>query len=294
MMHKANTYFITTEQNAPEVARLLYQSQLIVKNMGELFPESIDPAQLHRILDVACGPGGWALDVAGHYPDVEVIGFDISPTMIDHARLLAEVEGLANASFHIMDASRPLDFPDHSFDLVNANFIQSFMPPAAWPTALQEFVRVTRPGGIIRLLEYEVAITNSSPVDETYRIFAEVTSQLGRSFSSNGQHIGITPMLRRLLLEAQCQEIQHKPYAFDCSTGSEWHQGFSEDWIMLSRLTYPFIVNARGEEAGDRIKAMLEEGLKDLQSEDFCGILYLLSVWGRTPAAEKVSTGRDA
>jgi len=61
---------------------------------------------------------------------------------------------LNNASFLVMNLLKPLDFPDSSFDLVNARFI-NFLPAGAWSRLLQEFRRIARPDGIIRLTESE-------------------------------------------------------------------------------------------------------------------------------------------
>jgi len=115
--------------------------------MGGLFPERSDLSDVHDILDVACGPGGWVLDVARTYPQVQVTGFDISVLMIEYARAQVLTLELKHASFRVMDALRPLDFPDESFDLVNARSIFAFVPAQAWPGILKELLRITRPGG---------------------------------------------------------------------------------------------------------------------------------------------------
>lgn len=62
------------------------------------------------------------------YPDIEVVGIDISQQMIEYARAQARVQGLDNAYFHVMDATQPLDFPDSSFDLINGRTL-AFLPP---------------------------------------------------------------------------------------------------------------------------------------------------------------------
>src|SRR5947209_12887767 len=135
-----NVYFNDPESVA-EMARLLDQDRLITTGMGGLLAERDNNfSGLHRILDVACGPGGWAQEVAFAHPDLEVIGFDISQAMIDYARAQARVQGLDNVSFRVMDMLAPLDFPDQAFDLVNARFI-NFLPAAGWSKLMQELGR---------------------------------------------------------------------------------------------------------------------------------------------------------
>src|SRR5579859_8069905 len=116
-----NTYVIDPE-SAAEMVRLLQQDQLMTTGMGGIFPE-IELDGVQQVLDLACGPGGWALDVAYNYSDMEVVGVDISERMIAYATVQAQVQQRNNVSFRVMDILQPLDFPDASFDLVNARFI---------------------------------------------------------------------------------------------------------------------------------------------------------------------------
>src|SRR6266478_487898 len=148
-----NTYFIDIESGA-EMARLMNQDRFLTTIMGGVLSEQADLSHVHDILDIACGPGGWVLDVAYAYPQINVVGIDISQGMIEYARAQAKVQLLDNASFINMDALKPLQFLDHSFDLVNTRLICPFMLTTAWPSLLQECMRITRPGGIARLTEW--------------------------------------------------------------------------------------------------------------------------------------------
>ena len=58
-----NRYFIDTE-SAAEMGRLLGQERLLTKEMGGLLPPNLDPARVHQVLDIACGPGGWCQELA--------------------------------------------------------------------------------------------------------------------------------------------------------------------------------------------------------------------------------------
>lgn len=107
---------------------------------------SIDAAERigGRILEVGVGTGVSLPDYARKN---RIFGVDISEGMLRKAQErvtelgLTNVEGLA-----VMDAER-LDFPDNSFDVVVAQYVVTAVPnPEA---ALDEFVRVIRPGGEI-------------------------------------------------------------------------------------------------------------------------------------------------
>jgi ubiquinone/menaquinone biosynthesis C-methylase UbiE len=193
-----NEYFIDAE-NAAEMARLMHQDRLTTRGMGGVFPERSDFSTIHDILDIACGPGGWVLDVAFEHPTINVMGIDISSIMIEYARAQAWTQGLNNASFRVMDALKPLDFADAAFDLVNVRFIFAFMPPAAWPQLMDECVRITRPGGIIRLTETEWNLTNSLAYETLHAMTTRALKKAGKSFSPDGRNVGITPMLGQFL-----------------------------------------------------------------------------------------------
>ncbi len=127
-----NTFIV--DESSSEIAWLLNQEQILTKGMEGLFPESFDLSNVKRILDVACGPGGWVLDVA-QIPEIEVVGFDISNDLINYARAHAKARGLQNAHFRVMNALQPLDFPASSFDIVNARTMVGFLFPMHGPAS---------------------------------------------------------------------------------------------------------------------------------------------------------------
>jgi ubiquinone/menaquinone biosynthesis C-methylase UbiE len=50
---------------------------------GKLVLAPIDDMPLHNVLDVATGTGAWAIEFADSYPDVMVVGSDLSPIQPD-------------------------------------------------------------------------------------------------------------------------------------------------------------------------------------------------------------------
>ena len=274
-----NVYFNDPE-SAAEMARLLLQDRLITKGMGGLFSERSDLAGIHRVLDVACGPGGWALEVAFTYPEIEVVGLDISPPMINYARAQARVQGLDNADFVVMDIQKPLDFPDESFDLVNARFI-NFLPTAAWPKLMQEFKRITRPGGTIRLTESEWwYYTNSPALEDLNAMIIRALKLQGESFSQ--RFTGVLPMLGRFLLDAGCASVHYKSHVIDYSFGAEAHEGFRGDAAVVFKLFQPFIIRM-GVATQEELNQLYERMQFEMLKEDFRGLMLPLTAWGEKP-----------
>lgn len=276
---RPNTYF-TNPENAAEMARLMKQSRFLTRNMGGLFADRFYLSHSHDILDVACGPGRWVLDVAITYPEIQVTGVDLSQLMVDYALAQAEEKGLQNAHFRVMDVLKPLDFPDNSFDFINTRLLFGFMPPAAWPKLMQECMRITRPGGMIRLNECEFGISNGSASEELSSMFARALHVSGQSFSPDGRHVGITPMLGRFLRDAGYQDIQNTLYTIDYSADTENHADGYQDLVVFHKLVQPLLVKT-GVTTQEEAEHLYQQMLEELQSPDFCGIWYYLSVWGK-------------
>jgi len=275
------TYTIDAE-SATEMARLVNHDLLLTQSMGGLFSERADLSNIHDILDIACGPGGWVLEVARTYPEISVTGIDISQTMVEYARAYAKARGLANAHFRVMDALKPLDFPSASFDLVNARALVGFMYPQAWPVLLQETLRICRPGGIVRLTEGEMPITNSPAFEKLSGLLLQALHLAKRNFSPDGRHLGITPMLGRLLHDAGFQNIQKKVHFFDFSAGTPAHEGFYQDFMVAFQLLLPFLSKMEliTKEEFDQV---YQQMLAEMLSNDFLSIAFVLTVWGEKP-----------
>src|SRR5437763_15879040 len=116
--------------SSTEGVHLIEQDVNFNTSMGGLLPEQSQESlsHIHHVLDIACGPGGWALEVAQAYPHMQVTGVDISAGMVDYATVQAHASGLDNVSFRVGNIAEPLDFADESFDLVNAGHMQEGSP----------------------------------------------------------------------------------------------------------------------------------------------------------------------
>jgi ubiquinone/menaquinone biosynthesis C-methylase UbiE len=277
-----STYFIDAE-NAAEMARLTIQDRLTTKAMGGLFPEQADLSSIHDMLDIACGPGGWALDVAQAYPEKKVTGIDISRLMIAYAQAQAREKGLTNTYFQVMDALKPLAFADNSFDLVNSRFIFSFMPSDAWPKLLQECKRILQPGGIIRLTESEWYFTNSPAYERLHGMVTRAMHLAGLSFSPDGRMVGITPVLARLLQNAGFTGIEERAYVINLSAGTEAHQGLYRNLLAFLKLIQPFLIKT-GVTTQAEADNLYYLAMDELTSDEFCAISFLLTAWGKKPA----------
>jgi phosphatidylethanolamine/phosphatidyl-N-methylethanolamine N-methyltransferase len=114
-----------------------------------------------RVLEVGVGTG---LSLPTYGRQLEIVGIDLSPEMLEKARERVAAEGLDNvAELHEMDAS-DLKFPDAAFDTVVAMYVMTVVPDPE--KVMRELSRVCRPGG-------EVIIVNHFSAEEGMRGWVE-------------------------------------------------------------------------------------------------------------------------
>ena len=272
------------QESATEVEWLRLIGPLLTEGMGGLFSERDDDLSgIHSILDLGCGPGDWALSVAAAFPDIEVIGIDVSKTVIEEAASHARVRGYENAHFRLMDATQPLDFADDSFDLVNARTIVGFMNPELWPKLLQECRRILRPGGTFRVTEFSEGLTNSAAAGTMWGFYAKALTVSGRSYDPDGRHIGIINQLPALLRNAGYQDVQMKAHPIEHSAGTSRREGWFRNYSIVYQLLKPFVVNT-GVMTEAEFNNLYQQFQGEFLSEKFSGMEIYLTVWGESPA----------
>jgi len=276
-----STYFINPE-DAAETSRLLMQDRVVTKEMGGVFSADLDLSQIHIVLDLACGPGGWASDVARTYPQIDVVGVDISQKMILYAQAHARTQGLDNASFQVMDVLKPLEFPDDAFEFVNARFISPFMPKVAWPNFLQECLRITRPGGIVRITDGEWQFSNGVASEKIADLLTRATWLAGKSFSPDGKRFGTTLMLGQFMRDTGLTNLQHRAYALDYSYGTEAYETLYQEFVIGTPLLFPFLSHM-GVTTKEEFDRLYEQMTEEMQEPAFRGLWFFLSVWGSKP-----------
>lgn len=125
-------------------------------------------------MDVGCGSGKWAIEVAEQFPGAKVRGLDLSP--------VDRTDKPQNCEFLIGDLNHGLPFPDDSMDLVHSRYLSFFgvlysyfriimsgLTMDQWPLYLKEVYRILKPGtGWAQLAEirgWPICDDNSVPDD---------------------------------------------------------------------------------------------------------------------------------
>jgi phosphatidylethanolamine/phosphatidyl-N-methylethanolamine N-methyltransferase len=125
-----------------------------------------------RVLEVGVGTG---ISLPHYDKRTRLVGIDISEAMLEKARERARKLGLDNVEEIAVGDAEALAYPDAAFDVVVAQYVVTAVPNPE--KALDEFVRVVRPGG-------EIVIATRLSADGGMRDTIEkalmpITSRLG-------------------------------------------------------------------------------------------------------------------
>ncbi|HWX96304.1 MAG TPA: class I SAM-dependent methyltransferase [Solirubrobacteraceae bacterium] len=153
-----------------------------------------DVAAGERVLDVGCGEGRFAAELAG--AGAEVVGIDVAEEPLRRARELHP-----QLDLRVVDGEGAWDIPDASFDVVWAGeVIEHVADTAAW---LSEVRRVLRSGGRLLL---------STPAHGRLSMLRLALSRraLAEHFDPRGDHLRFytRDSLRELLEDFRFQEVE--------------------------------------------------------------------------------------
>jgi SAM-dependent methyltransferase len=104
-----------------------------------------------EVLEVGAGQGWTSQEILETFPQVELTATDITPSSED---LFDELRREYGRRLRVREANViKLPFDRDAFDVVIAINTISMLPPYALKKAVQEMLRVTRPGGLIGISE---------------------------------------------------------------------------------------------------------------------------------------------
>lgn len=99
------------------------------------------------ILDVGCGGGTFAIELARKFPHVEITGIDISPQAIKFANKQLKGKNLNNVHFEV--PSNLESFASHSFDVVTSTLVCHHLNDEQLIDFLRQSYRVAKQAVVI-------------------------------------------------------------------------------------------------------------------------------------------------
>lgn len=280
---KQSTYVVQDRNSEKELQRLVVQDRMITAGMGGVLPEFPDPTIFHRVLDVGCGTGGWSIEAARQYPEMSLVGIDISRRMVEYACTQAQEAQVADrVEFRVMDALQAIEFPDNSFDLVNLRLALSYVRKFEWRKIIEEMVQVVCPGGIVRIVETNYSIQSSSvALTRLQEMIVCAFYQSMHLFEPEPD--GLIRHLPDLLAMHGygCEQIQTKVYTFNVHAGTPEGQAYYEDMRLAMQTVRPFLQKC-GCLSPD-YDAVYKQACEEMQQPDFYASWDMVTVWGKKP-----------
>jgi SAM-dependent methyltransferase len=155
MLDASHYIYNGSKQIEKERLRLLDKGTSILRSAAL---EGILPSNVNTILDVGCGSGSIGFDLIRRFPTAKLAGLDIDIAILSEATL--RVPAGAVTYFAQGDAFA-LPFRAGSFDLVSCQYLLQHLPHPV--NALCEIRRVTEPGGMLLVFEWDDGVNFSFP-----------------------------------------------------------------------------------------------------------------------------------
>jgi ubiquinone/menaquinone biosynthesis C-methylase UbiE len=277
-----STYVVQDRSNEDELTRLHIQDQLLIKDMGGVLSEQEDLSRFQRVLDVGCGTGDWLITLAQQLPTATLlVGADVSQRIVEYARSQAQAAGVADrVEFHVMDALRMLEFPRNYFDLVNQRLGMSYLRSWDWPNLLQEYRRVTRSGGIIRITEGDIPMSNMPAFSTLYDLLNGALAGAGHLFFQ-GESDSVTRALEPTMHQAGLLNLQTRVHQLEYRAGTPEGQNWAENMKHAFRTFLPFL--RKWTQVPENYESIYQQALREMQQQDFVATWRLLTCWGTNP-----------
>ena len=131
------------------------------KKLHDKIVEYLEPTSNDSILDIGCGQGFVAVDLAKRY-NLNITGIDCTPYMIKNAQKYSQRENVSEKTTFLIQDYNNTKFPNNYFDHIYA--VETLCHSLNLQKTLNEIYRILKPGGKFLSLEY---ILDSSKLKNT-------------------------------------------------------------------------------------------------------------------------------
>lgn len=268
-----------------ELYTRVIQQRYCAAALGGLAPSFMPIGHMSRVLDIGCGTGGWAIDMARAYPHLCVTCIDRPETVLDSEQVHAHWAKTERLSFLSMDILKPLNFRDSSFDFVHVQS-SSMLQADDWPLVLQHILPVLRSGGWLQSIAFEMGIASSEAFNELIvlirQAFCRYLLKQGKTLSSTGSKIdaGAGPYLYGLFIEAGLSNVAYTVHALDLGFGSRPGAREYLEIVFTSLASLKQLVCYTELASSSIYDDLYTRAYQEMMQVGSCGFSYIISVTG--------------
>lgn len=156
-----------------------------------------------RILDLGCGTGIWAIDMADQFPRASVFGVDLSPIQPEW------VPG--NCRFHVDDYEDEWTYrDDEAFDYIHGRALSGTVANDAWPNFYRQVRQNLKPGGWCEMQEYDAWIFSDDDSYERAPWTREWVEKLDEASTMFGKTINVARKHKQWMIDAGFEDVEEK------------------------------------------------------------------------------------
>ncbi|GAB1321060.1 Secondary metabolism regulator LAE1 [Madurella fahalii] len=151
-----------------------------------------------RILDLGCGTGIWAIDMADEFPRASVFGVDLSPIQPDWVP--------PNCRFHVDDYEDEWTYrDDEKFDYIHGRALSGTV--ADWPRFYRQVRQNLKPGGWCELQEYDAWIFSDDDSFDRAVWTKEWVTKLDNASKMFGKQINVAAQHKQWMIDAGFDDV---------------------------------------------------------------------------------------
>ncbi|KAF4993550.1 hypothetical protein FGRMN_6409 [Fusarium graminum] len=269
------TYWGPNDDRQQEAEDLIHELFRIVLG-GNLYQAPIVDNP-RNILDVGCGTGIWAIEMADMHPTAEVVGVDLSPIQPNFIP--------PNCIFEVDDINKEWTYPEDKFDFIHIRYMTGTVPD--WAEFLTKAQRYLTPGGWIEHVEIwgdaradDDSMSPDSPLRTWVKIFEDVGKKIGNPFFWNPAHAFREAGLQHVSERQVKVPIGTWPKNKDLQKWGAWNRQF-----LLQGLE-GFIIRSLTGLLGwkyEKAQIFLVDMRKELMNPKLHSYLLVTSVCGQKP-----------
>ncbi|PCD36595.1 hypothetical protein FGRA07_07599 [Fusarium graminearum] len=214
-----------------------------------------------NILDVGCGTGIWAIDMADLHPSAEVVGVDLSPIQPNFVPL--------NCRFEVDDINKEWTYPDNKFDFIHLRYMTG--TPGGWIEHVELWGNAMSDDG---------TMTEDSPLKTWVRIFDQIGEKIGNPFFWDPVEAFQEAGLQNISERKVKVPIGTWPKNKDLKQWGAWNRQF------LMQGLEGFSIRGLTELLGweyEKAQVFLVDMRKELLNPSLHSYVLVTAVWGQKP-----------